>query len=250
MGSFRVLKHQPVGWVERQRNSSPFAETRAIVGRIARPIEWVYAEPDHAMKRRIWPVGDPAHIPMFHRIEMDIVGMPREILFIAQSMLPIAPLQNAAFALLRAARGPALAGRQAAREHRLDQPPPQRKISVAFRQRPDRMQMVRQDDDGFDVERMAPPNMAECLAQQVDVIDEKTQTAVSQIGREEKAAAADKVSPIVRHHASVARLKVMGFAGPVVGTAGLLSRSCSIAPFVGWVERSETHHFAVIAATR
>jgi hypothetical protein len=65
---------QPVGWVERQRNPSSFAETRAIVGRIARPVEWVDAEPDHAMKRRIWPVADPAHMSMFHRIEMDIVG--------------------------------------------------------------------------------------------------------------------------------------------------------------------------------
>src|SRR6202035_3541116 len=30
---------QPVGWVERQRNPSSFAETRAIVGRVGRPIE-------------------------------------------------------------------------------------------------------------------------------------------------------------------------------------------------------------------
>ena len=74
------------------------------------------------------------------------------------------------------------------------------------------MQMVRQDDDGFDVERMAPPNIAERLAQEVDVIDEKAQTALSQIGREEKAAAADEVSPIVRHPASIAQLKPMGFA--------------------------------------
>ena len=36
--------------------------------------------------------------------------------------------------------------------------------------------------------------------------------ALSQIGREEKAAAADKVSPIVRHRASIAQQKVMGFA--------------------------------------
>jgi hypothetical protein len=28
------LKHQPVGCVERQRNLSSFAETRAVVGRI------------------------------------------------------------------------------------------------------------------------------------------------------------------------------------------------------------------------
>jgi hypothetical protein len=34
-----------------------------------------------------------------------------------------------------------------------------------------------------------------------DVIDEKTQAALSQIGREEKAVAADKVLPIVRHRA-------------------------------------------------
>jgi len=52
-----------------------------------------------------------------------------------------------------------------------------------------------------------------------DVIDEKTQAALSQIGREEKAAAADKVSPIVGHRASVAQLKVMGFAEPLIGPA-------------------------------
>jgi hypothetical protein len=84
--------------------------------------------------------------------------------------------------------------------------------------------VIRQDDDGLDVERMAPPNIAERLAQEVDVIDEKTQAALSQIGREEKAAAADEVSPIVRHRASIARLKVMGFAEPVIGpvTSGLI----------------------------
>jgi hypothetical protein len=125
-------------------------------------------------------------MPMFDRIEVDIVGVLREILFIAQRTLPIAPLPNTAFALFRAACGPAPAGRQAPRGLRLDQPPAQCKISVAFRQHPDRMQMVRQDDDGFDVERTAPPNIAERLAQEVDGIDEKTQAALSQIGREEK----------------------------------------------------------------
>jgi hypothetical protein len=66
---------------------------------------------------------------------------------------------------------------------------------------------------------MALPNIAERLAQEIDVIDEKTQAALSQIGREEKAADADKVSPIVRHRASVAQQKAMGFAEPVIGTA-------------------------------
>jgi hypothetical protein len=35
-------------------------------------------------------------------------------------------------------------------------------------------------------------------------IDEKTQAALSRIGREEKAATADEVSPIVRHRANMA----------------------------------------------
>jgi hypothetical protein len=47
----------------------------------------------------------------------------------------------------------------------------------------------------------------------------KTQAALSQIGREEKAAAADEVSPIVRHRVSMAQMKVMGFTEPVIGPA-------------------------------
>ena len=52
-------------------------------------------------------------------------------------------------------------------------------------------------------------------------IDEKTQAALSQIGRKEKGAAADEVSSIVRHRASMARQKVMGFAESVIGPATL-----------------------------
>src|SRR5580704_13344530 len=51
------------------------------------------------------------------------------------------------------------------------------------------------------------------------LFDRAAQAALSQIGREEKAAAADEVSPIVRHRASIAQLKVMGFAEPVIGPA-------------------------------
>jgi hypothetical protein len=43
--------------------------------------------------------------------------------------------------------------------------------------------------------------------------------ALSQIGREEKAVAADEVSPIVRHRVNMAQPKVMGFAEPVIGPA-------------------------------
>ena len=73
------------------------------------------------------------------------------------------------------------------------------------------MQMVGQDHDGFDGERMAPPNISEGFAQEIDVVDEKTQAALGQIDREEKAAAADEISSIVRHRASMAWLRKDGF---------------------------------------
>jgi len=50
-------------------------------------------------------------------------------------------------------------------------------------------------------------------------IDEKTQAALSQIGREEKAAAADEVSPMIRHRVSIAQRKMIDFAEPVIGPA-------------------------------
>jgi hypothetical protein len=43
------------------------------------------------------------------------------------------------------------------------------------------------------------------------VIDDKTQVALSQIGREEKAAVADEVLSIARHRASMAQQKGGGF---------------------------------------
>jgi hypothetical protein len=56
-----------------------------------------------------------------------------------------------------------------------------------------------------EVARIVRRNASDC--RQIDVVE-----ALSQIGCEEKAAAADKVSPIVRHRASTAQLKAMGFA--------------------------------------
>jgi hypothetical protein len=87
---------------------------------------------------------------------------------------------------------------------------------------------------------MSPPNIAERLAQEVDVIDEKTRAALSQIGREEKAAAADEVLPIARHRASMAQLKAMGFAGPVIGPA-TSGRTRWLNPFYGLADYCAQH---------
>jgi len=53
--------------------------------------------------------------------------------------------------------------------HLSGMPPPRRWVSLCSTH-----------PTGFDVERMAPPNIAERLAQEIDAIDEKTQAALSQ----------------------------------------------------------------------
>ena len=70
-----------------------------------------------------------------------------------------------------------------------------------------------------------------------DVIDEKTQAALSQIGREEKAAAADKVSSIVRHGVSIAQLKAMDFV-TLNPSDGLVKEEATVRPRPNWWARA------------
>ena len=67
------------------------------------------------------------------------------------------------------------------------------------------MKVIGQDNNRFDVEWMTPPGVTEGGAQTINAIDEQMQTTFGQIGREEKAAAADEVAPIVCHQASIAQ---------------------------------------------
>jgi hypothetical protein len=41
---------------------------------------------------------------MFHRIEMNVINVPSVVFFVAQDMLPIPPLPNAALGFAGAAR--------------------------------------------------------------------------------------------------------------------------------------------------
>src|SRR5258705_11921805 len=75
------------------------------------------------MKRRIRPIPDPRHIPMLDRVDMNVVDVTREIAFIANGMLPVAPLPDTAFTLGDTAVGNPFAGWEAARKRRFDQPP-------------------------------------------------------------------------------------------------------------------------------
>jgi hypothetical protein len=56
------------------------------------------------------------------------------------------------------------------REMRIDSPPAAGEVGIAWRQRPDGMQVFRQDDDGVDRERALVPRDAECRPQGADMV--------------------------------------------------------------------------------
>ena len=149
--------------------------------RIAGPIGGVAAEADHAVKGRIRPIPDARDVAVPDRVEMDVIGVAPKIGFVAQRVLPITALPDAALAFARPARRDLVVTRQIAAKTRLYELPAGGEISVAHRQSPDRMNVVRQYDDGVDRERMVPSCRAERRAQRFDMIGEQSRPALGQI---------------------------------------------------------------------
>ena len=67
------------------------------------------------------------------------------------------------------------------------------------------MQVVGENDDRFNVERMTPPHIPERPAQQIDVRYEQTQPALGQIHREEEAAPGEEIAPVIGHGQSITK---------------------------------------------
>ena len=148
---------------------------------------------------------------MLHRVEMNIVDMPSEIAFIAQRVLPIAPLPDAALALAAAACGNSLTSWQRMRKPRFDQSPARREIGVPLGQTPDRMQMIGQDDNCLDAERMIGLRFAKRRTQCADMFGEQARPSLREINGEEEAAAWNKIAPVLRHDCSIAKRHRDGF---------------------------------------
>src|SRR5580704_13698453 len=104
---------------------------------------------------------------------MNVIEVPGEIALIAQGVLPIAPLPYATLTLSQSAFRNPLARRQGTRMHSFDMPPSCCKIGIAFRQRPDRMKMVRQYDDGIDREYMPDACVSKSRSQKIDMIGQE-----------------------------------------------------------------------------
>jgi len=72
-------------------------------------------------------------MPVFHRIEVNIVTVALEIAVVTQRVLPKSPLPDSTLTFAGAAERAPLAGRNMFREFRFDQPPPCREIRISQR---------------------------------------------------------------------------------------------------------------------
>ena len=91
---------------------------------------------------------------------MDVIDVTSKIVLIADRVLPIAPLPDATLPLGGTASRNRLAGCEVARKRRLNQPPARCEIPVALGERPDRMQMIRENNHRVDREWMTSMSLA------------------------------------------------------------------------------------------
>jgi hypothetical protein len=186
-------------------NRLPFSEGALVTFCPTGPIGRIDPQLHEPVERGMRPPACRPRMTVLDRIEVNVIAMPLEIALIPQGMFPVPPLPDAAFAFPLAAIRYPLACLDATREERLDQAPPRRIVCISRRQGPDSVQMVRQDHDRIERERMARPHIAKSFPQQTDSLRKQARAPVSQVNREEEASAGNEVPPIVRHRQMLER---------------------------------------------
>ena len=135
----------------------------------ASPIQCVLAKLNMPMKRGPMPVLNAGHQAMFLRVPVYVIDASLQILFILASMLPKPPLPNATLPLLNPGgtlwRFPSARGQIASRKFFLDSPPTERIIGIALGQRPNRVKMIRQQDDSHDFKWIPTTNCTNSVPQ-------------------------------------------------------------------------------------
>src|SRR5437867_2720008 len=138
------------------RRSLALAKATAAVMARAGPILWQEPRTNIAVEGRIRPVAHAADQTMFYRVEVDIVHMPREILFVANGVLPESALPD------RILPFPVALCHRTGRSRRpceetFDPPPSAGKISVMGGQRHDRVYVIGQDHNRINGKRALGP---------------------------------------------------------------------------------------------
>lgn len=146
------------------------------------------------------PVARTRHVTVLHRIDVDVVDVIGQITIIADRVLPITALPDAAFAS-RLPRGvDKFVFRDGSRKSGFDRTPASGVVRVTLRQHPNRVHVVRQHHSRDDFKRPFSARRSHRIAQRINVTDQQVVApAFKQIYREEIRSSRSPVAQIVGH---------------------------------------------------
>ena len=104
---------------------------------------------------------------------MDVIQVPLQITFIEDQAFPETSLPYAAFAFAQPAGTDALTRRDLAGEAGLDQHPARGAIAIPLWQRPHGVHMIGQHHPAQDIERVALLDLANTVAQEIDLLHQQ-----------------------------------------------------------------------------
>lgn len=115
-----------------------------------------------SVKAGLRPIAGALYIPVLDRIQMDIIAVSEVILLVANPVLPIAGLPDAAasltLVLFRHLPVAPARSQVVTRESPLDLSPPFGKVIVVLGKGPNAVQVIRKQHDGRNLERQSSAN--------------------------------------------------------------------------------------------
>ena len=151
------------------------------------------------------PVAYLRNVAVFHGIEVDVIDVIAQIAFVADQMLPIAALPDAAFCLDMTPKRTTFVARHLFDKGCFDMSPTRRMIVVARRQLPYAVQVIGQNHDRDDVERPGRSRGGEGMPQHIHTIDQQRASPLQKIHSEEVCASRHPSTSIIRHTTSMRR---------------------------------------------
>jgi len=143
---------------------------------------------------------------MSHRIIVNIVDMPSEIVVVANRVLPISPLPEGKLPVaMTRNRNSGL--HDSFGKSAFDQAPSVRIVSVSFRQCHDNVKVVGQHYDRIDCEGVREPDFPYRCAQGFDVLNQHPRGSIHQRQREEERPSRNEISTVMHHAAMLARIE-------------------------------------------
>ena len=170
-------REQVVGWVEQSDTHlisyRPALSPKAVSsGPITPPQSLYNPRGNEPPERGIRPIDGRLYMSMLYRIKMNVITMPPNIVFVPQRVLPVSALPDPTFTFETAAFGAFFEALKTSRKNGFNQSPSCRIIRVTGTQSPDSMQVVGQDNDRIDCERVTALCVAERVPHEINSIYE------------------------------------------------------------------------------